>query len=795
MNQSISDSYLTKVQNGHLLNDSEKYEVSNFCQEIIRKGCYNLDEYQCIYNILSAANIYYNNDFNGILLIDDFVYDALIIMLKNNNNLYPIGAPRVILKDKPDNLLDNEQPKKQIVSFIPNMEEMHYFGNLTRNMTPSLHEDYVIHHDSTIVDKKTRNVSHNYDMCGTLDKCKYVLDNDARAEGMFDNGTVTIFERDFLAKHIAQGIVNPADITLLVSLKYDGISVENTIKGYTIVSSCSRGDVYNNEASDLTPILGGMEFTRAKNANLNEDEFGIKFEYVITTSNLIRLTQDTKVNYVNKRNAVIGLFGRLDARKFRDYLTPVPLESTLNTDRLTEVEFLNKYYTKGLDLRYIVIRGNYLTVLAQLKKFVEEASNIRTFMNFAYDGVVVEYVDPQIRNILGKLNSVPRYAIAIKFNPLKRQSIFTHYTYSIGQSGVIIPMAHFNPVEFFGAIHDKTTIHSIARFRKLNLRAGDRVNLTLNNDVIVYLTKAVYDDEIDNVENPKEPEEFPIYCPCCGTKLILSDSGDSAYCPNYNCSERCIQRISNMLKKLNIKDFSIATIRVLGIKSCKELFNVVDTDQERICKILGNVNGPKFIQRIKELQNAGYPDYRLLGSIGFTGIAIATWNLLLKYITVEELFTVTDEELTRLTSIKGIGMKTINTIILERKVLYDDIYALFTKCKYSKTEKGSFSQKPIVTFSGVRDVQLAKLYEDKGFQVKESGVTNDTSILIVPFYGFQSGKVTKAFKIKETRARQQHGIKVPVSYDTIVQYPELVHVYPYVMDINAAYEFIKNYQG
>ena len=51
-------------------------------------------------------------------------------------------------------------------------------------------------------------------------------------------------------------------------------------------------------------------------------------------------------------------------------------------------------------------------------------------------------------------------------------------------------MAHFRPVEFFGAIHDKTTAHSLKRFLDLGLRCGDKVNLTLVNDVIAYITKA-----------------------------------------------------------------------------------------------------------------------------------------------------------------------------------------------------------------------------------------------------------------------------------------------------------------
>ena len=81
------------------------------------------------------------------------------------------------------------------------------------------------------------------------------------------------------------------------------------------------------------------------------------------------------------------------------------------------------------------------------------------------------------------------------------------YTFSVGQSGVIVPMAHFEPVEFFGAIHDKTTVHSLARFNKLKLKDGDIVKLTLNNDVIVYLHKLPAEEQDPGII--MQYEEFP----------------------------------------------------------------------------------------------------------------------------------------------------------------------------------------------------------------------------------------------------------------------------------------------
>lgn len=789
----VIDDLARKVLDGHLLSDEEVKEITDYCKTIITTDYIDNKDYKDVYDILYMANVYYNNNYNGRLVIDDSIYDALVVMLSKRGLSYPIGAPQIELKDNIEtttrfNDQFVEEGKKQVVSFLHDKDKMNYFTQLTTNITPTRIDDYTIYNDNTIVEKKTRNTSHNYDMCGTLDKCKFVLDNEARANGMYDNSTVNIFERDFLAKHYTQGIINKDHIRLLVSLKYDGISVENTIKGSTIVNSCTRGDVYNNEASDITPILGGMEFQRAKEAELDQDEFGIKFEYVITDTNMRRLLKDAGFEYVNRRNAVIGIFGRLDARNYRDYLTPVPLESSLDTDRLTEIEFLNRYFTKGLDLRYTVIEGNYLEVLKQVKDFVDEAEKLRTFMPFAYDGVVVEYVDENIRKALGKLNSVPRYAIAIKFNPLKRQSIFTHYTYSVGQTGVIVPMAHFEPVEFFGAVHDKTTIHSLARFNKLKLKRGDRVNLSLNNDVIVYLTKADYESEFSAMERENEIEQFPTHCPCCNTLLVFSDSGDSAYCPNFYCKERAYHRVANMLKKLNIKDFGVETIRALDVNTIEKLFSL---DKRIVKDTIGDVNGEKLFIRLNTLKTTNYPDYRLIGSIGFTGIAESTWKLILSYIPIDDILN-EKFDLMNLCTIKGIGRKTIETIINERKLFEVDLGVLFSQCVYTKSPILSGKELPNVVFTGVRDERLEKLFTEKGFEVKDSSVTAKTKVLVIPYYGFISTKVEKAFKLASKRVSQLEMQPIDIGYQNLQMVAEM-DVEPFVMDVNSAYEYIKNY--
>jgi NAD-dependent DNA ligase len=697
-------------------------------------------------DIIEISNILYNNTDRSILPLEDGVYDLLVVKYnKLTGGKAPVGALPIQFKQntEPD-LLEkacaNENAPLEIVSRVQGINEMLFFKALTSNSMP-IPSDFEYSEDSTLIEKKIANVAHVYpELVGSLDKYKFVLNSQAAERGLLtgeDSDSILIFERDFLYLHYSYGIMANQ---LIAELKYDGVSIEAEVEGDTIISARSRGDTDNSEASDLTPIFGGYVFERAKGNIPKDASFGIKFEAIITYYNLQQLKDRYGKTYANARNAIIGLLGSLDARKYRDFITLVPLAWSSKCgmpNRQVEIEFLNKYYSSGVNLRYDVLNGDYASLLFQVKRFVEEAEYMRPFLPFMYDGVVVSYTDPSIIQRLGRVNSVNKYSAAIKFNALKKQTVFTGYTYSIGQNGLVTPMANFNPIEFMGAIHYKTTAHSLSRVRKLGFRLGDIADVELRHDVICYITKP---DNSYNRENKNPIIEFVDHCPSCGDPLMMSDSGDSVYCVNFHCPERNVKRMSNMLKKLNIKDFSTQAIRTLGIYSLADLLQL---ERKRAYDLFGEVVGSKLMERIEQIKNLKYADYRVIGSIGFSSIASEKWKLILANMSLEKLINGSDEDMRMLSSVKGIGRTAVNTIILERGYFLQDLIAI-SKMPNIQYTYGEISNKISVRFTGGVDKDLEEALRMCGFDADgEKSVTKQTNILIVPYRGYKSNKVNK----------------------------------------------------
>lgn len=583
------------------------------------------------------------------------------------------------------------------------------------------------------ISKKTLNIPHEYPkLVGTLDKCKFTLNWQAEERGVINDPNVAIFERDFLRPHVEMGIVDPNHIRLLLSLKMDGVSVEATVTDH-VISARSRGDTNNDVASDLTPALRGYKFPKA--VGYVNEPFGMKFECMLSNQALYMLGEARNVQYKNPRNAIIGLLGAGDCNQWLDYITLVPLETSLDIDPVEEMVFMNELYALE-PLRFVVVEGTYDSILFQVSKFVEEAEFLRPIMPYIYDGVVVSYIDKDIRETLGRTNSVNKYSMAIKFNPEKKYTTFIGYTYSVGQNGVVTPLAHYQPIELFGAIHSKTTAHSLERFNKLGLREGDIVSIELVNDVIPYIDKAEVAQNETNT-NPIIP--FPTHCPSCGTELIISKSGKTAICPNIQCPERHLSIMTNMLAKIGFKDFSEESLRMINcVHSLSDLIFIDPVDLD----ILGQVEKKNFLDRIQTLLNANLYDYQLVGALGFTNIGQERWAVILRNIRLEDIIALEDNELIeRLKMIKSVGPTMINTIIEERKMLKDDLIVI-NDCIPHKVSFGVQTSKQI-RFSGCRDYELIDKLINEGYDINEKNVTKNTDILLVPFLPYTSNKTKK----------------------------------------------------
>lgn len=758
---------LEETKNGSLisLQNENKVKLNEVALQMINDPNPDDGTKKNMCELIELCNILYTNYSSEILVLEDGIYDLLMVKCKECCPSYPVGAIPVDFS-KSKMVYDEEsrsQPKDYIYPMVTLTEDernsMIFSNDILPDIVSMIDHNYFYRQNNDAYSPyshKNLDTKHGYpNLVGTLDKCKFVLNSQAQEVGAFNEPNVRVFERDFLAKHVSMGMINPNMVTeMIISLKYDGVSVEADIYGDTIVGARSRGDTENDIAMDVTPIFYGYKFPYASQEPVimhydydnGPVKFGMKFEAIITKDNLYRYNQARGYEYKNCRTAITSIFNSTDGYLFRHLLTLVPIQTSLSDkicdNRIEEILFMNKYYRILEPFRYSVIRGNYTEILFQIKRFTEEAEMVRKIMPFMYDGVVVEYTDPNLIFQLGRKNSVNQWQMAIKFNPLKKQTVFRGYKFTVGQAGNITPMIYYDPVEFYGTIHPKSSGHSYERFKELNLKYGDIIDVEYSHDVMPYVTKP---DNSHNQNNPEQPWPFPVQCPCCGNPIVISATGKSAKCVNFNCPERSLARIVAMMKKLGLKGFAEESMSKLAAKSLKELTELTYEDT----KILGEENGKTFLDRIYHLMTDPIYDYKIVGALGFESIADGKWKIIFKNFTLQEFMSIPLPELGNvLSNVKGIGKETVNTIVEEMPYFYHDM--VFIMNMHNVIPIKGVDQLKVI-FTGIRDMELATRLEQYGCDVKEGSVTKDTNLVIVPSANHNSNK---------TRTAEKYGIKI-----------------------------------
>ena len=711
--------------------------------------------------IIKICNIVYNcTDTDSI--VDDGIYDMLIEKYKPYNPNYQVGSD--VIKFDPTMVnqgINNDNLAPGIIfydkDYISKYENALFFSDIMNPYYKIDERDIINQYPNVMYSGETTerryDTSHVHpELVGTLDKCKFVTCHEADTRGVLNDSNVKILERDFFGDQIAKGIIDPrASYLMTCELKYDGVSVEADCTDI-VVSARSRGDTGIGQAVDMTHILYGYRFPHR---NPGCEQVGVKFEAIIQKSDLERFNRERGYNYKNGRSAIVGLLGSNDGGLFRDYITLVPLQvekkvfesDIINSNRVAEIEYLNDNFAKNVcPLRYSAISGTYIELLYQIMIYTEEAEYARSFLPFMYDGVVVNYNDIRLRKVLGRENSVNKWAMAIKFNPMVKQTTFRGYTYTVGQDGSVTPMIHYDPVEFYGTIHPKSSGHSYARFMELGLRIGDIINVEYVNDVMPYVSKA---DNSYNANNPNPIVPFITHCPICGSPLQISPSGKSVRCVNMNCGGRAVARMVNTFTKLNMADFGEATIIKLGKTHIRDIFNIRFNEGFEFYGF-GPGESARLVSEIDKFLSNKIKDYELFGAIGFTNLSRKTWQLIFStihysYINRAHPSHVEHESfMSALRQIKGIGQVALNTIETEYEYYSYDIDYLISIMENNIISTFGTVYNKQIRCTGFRDKELFDHLRSLGYDADDSAsVTKNTDILLIPYEGFTSSKTAK----------------------------------------------------
>ena len=341
---------------------------------------------------------------------------------------------------------------------------------------------------------------------------------------------------------------NPVAYTC--ELKIDGLGVALTYRDGQFVRAATRGDGSTGEnvtanvltISDVPRELALAGLEQVENRGLNQS-IEVRGEVYMPKHSFIRLNEDAdaagKQPFANPRNAAAGSLRQKDPkitahRDLETFIYAVADEGPLDVH--SQWEFLNWLRSCGF---HVNPHARRCLSAQEVHDFCAQALEQRGDLNYDIDGVVVKVDSFASQEALGFTSRAPRWAIAFKFPPEEKQTVLREIRIQVGRTGVLTPVAEFDPVTVAGSTIARATLHNLDEIRRKNVREGDTIIVHKAGDVIPEVVGPVLS------LRPADAVEFqmPTTCPSCGSPVIQEEGEVAFRCVSIDCPTQAVERL------------------------------------------------------------------------------------------------------------------------------------------------------------------------------------------------------------------------------------------------------------
>lgn len=431
--------------------------------------------------------------------------------------------------------------------------------------------------------------------------------------------------------------------TGLLSWKMDGLTIVLTYQNGTLVKAVTRG---NGEIGEVI-TANAKAFVNVPLNISYQGELILRGEAIIRYSDFEKINEqieDVDAKYKNPRNLCSGSVRQLNSeitaqRQVHFYAFSLVKADGIDfkNSRKEQFEWLK---TQGFE----VVEYHEVTK-ETLPETVKMYSEAIAENDTPSDGLVLLYDDIAYGQSLGRTAKFPRDSIAFKWADEIQETKLLYIEWSASRTGLINPVAVFEPVELEGTTVSRASVHNISIMEALELGAGDRITVYKANMIIPQIA--------DNLTR-SGVRDIPEACPVCGGQTEVRQLNDvkSLYCTNPDCQAKKIKSFTLFTSRdaLNIAGLSEATLeKFIGVGMIHEYADIfhLDRHQEEIVEMdgFGQKSYDNLIAAAEKASHTTLP--RMVYGLGVAGIGLANAKMIcrhfkndfeaMRHATVEEL--------------------------------------------------------------------------------------------------------------------------------------------------------------
>ena len=436
----------------------------------------------------------------------------------------------------------------------------------------------------------------------------------------------------------------------LLSFKLDGLTIVLTYEEGRLKKAVTRG---NGEVGEVI-TANAMVFKNVPHKISYKGRLILRGEAVIKYSDFEKINseiEDADAKYKNPRNLCSGSVRQLNneiTAKRNVYLYAFSLVEAADEDFNNSIECQFNFLKKqGFDVVHYV-RVDSSNILEEIENY----SKLVTEYDIPSDGLVLTYDDIAYGESLGRTAKFPRNSIAFKWQDEIRETVLRQIEWSPSRTGLINPVAIFDPVELEGTTVSRASVHNVSIVRELKLGIGDHITVYKANMIIPQIA-----------ENLTQSGDLtiPNTCPACGgeTKLIKDSMAWTLNCTNPACPAKQIKSFALFTSRdaMNMEGISENTLEKLlatGILSdFTDLYKLSDHKDVIVAlEGFGEKSYEKMIDSIEASRNTTLP--RVLYALGIPGIGVANAKVICRHFEYNPEY-IMNADTDELSEVEGIG--------------------------------------------------------------------------------------------------------------------------------------------
>ena len=456
------------------------------------------------------------------------------------------------------------------------------------------------------------------------------------------------------------------EIVYSVEPKIDGLSVSLTYTAGRLTLGATRGDgtVGENVTENILTIAGiphelpePLDLTVRGEVYMPRDVF--------ERINETKFAEGAKL-LANPRNAAAGSLRRLDARETAAACLDIFVFNYQTGDLWADGHQPKSHAETISRIRELGFHSIDIRSLSRSPEeaiqTVREIGDTRFELPYDIDGAVIKINDLKQREALGENPSTPKWAVAFKYPPEKKETRLLSIEANVGRTGILTPLAILEPVRLAGTTVSKATLHNIDIIRQRDIRVGDIVVVQKAGEIIPEILSSVKEKRTGT----EKEYFFPDNCPSCGERLIWDAAeGEGALrCQNPACPAQLERQIIHFASRdaMNIEGMGPAMVRGLiesgRISDASDIYFLSEEDIMTVPKT-GKKSAGNLLAAI-ERSKAATPD-RILYALGIRHVGKSTSESLVSHFgSVEAMFNAGTEELAEIPDIGRIIAENIN---------------------------------------------------------------------------------------------------------------------------------------